>query len=171
SHKNGDPLTTSDGGPFNSIVSNDGSFVAYLSNASNVVAGQTQSARRFQIFLWNRNTNQSVLVSHSASSPTTATSGASFYPIMNADASYIAFYSAGSDVINGQVDANQDYDIFLYERATGLNTLVSHTQGTTSTTGTMRSLYTPISDDEHYLVHQSTEPDLAPTDLNTVYAG
>jgi hypothetical protein len=168
SHKSGDTLTTSDGGPFNSVVSNDGSFVAYLNNASNVVAGQTQSTRRFQIFLWNRDTNQSVLVSHSASSPTTATSGASFYPIINADASYVVFYSAGTDVISNQADANQDYDIFIYERATATNTLVSHTQGSTATTGLMRSLYPSISDDGHYVVYQSTAPDLVPNDLNNV---
>jgi WD40-like Beta Propeller Repeat len=168
SHISNDALTTSDGGPFNSVVSNDGSYVAYLSNASNVVSGQSQSTRRYQIFLWNRNTNQSVLISHNATSPTTATNGASFYPIMNADASYIVFYSAGTDLISGQVDANQDYDIFLYERATGTNTLVSHTQGSTSTTGLMRSLYPSISDDGRYVVYQSTAPDLVTNDLNNV---
>jgi hypothetical protein len=168
SHKSGDPLTTEDGGPFNSVLSDDGSFLAFLSNGSNLVSGQSQSSRRYQVFLWNRNTNQSVLISHNATSATTATNGASFYPIMNTDASYIAFYSAGTDVISGQVDANQDYDIFLYENASGTNTLVSHTQGSTSTTGAMRSLYPSISDDGRSVVYQSTAPDLVANDLNNV---
>jgi hypothetical protein len=166
SHKSGDALTTSDGGPFNSVVRDDGSFVAFLSNGSNLVAGQTQSTRRYQIFLWNRSTNQNVLVSHNASSSVTATNGASFYPVMSSDASYIAFYSAGTDVISGQVDANQDYDIFIYERATGSNTLVSHNQGSISTTGAMRSLYPDISADGRFVVYQSTAPDLVLNDLN-----
>lgn len=166
SHKAGDAARTSDGGPFNSVVSDDGAFVAYLSNASNAVAGQTQSAKRFQIFLWSRSNNQSVLVSHTASSPTTATNGASFYPIMNADASYLAFYSAGTDVIGNQIDGNQNFDIFLYERATGANTLVSHTQGSRSTTGAMVSLYPDVSADGRFVVYQSTAPDLVANDLN-----
>ncbi len=166
SHKSGNALTTSDGGPFNSVVSDDGSFVAFLSNSSNLVAGQSQSARRYQIFLWERSTNQTVLVSHNATSLTTATNGASFYPIVSADGSYIVFYSAGTDVVTNQVDANQNYDIFVYERATGANTLVSHTQGSTSTAGAMASLYPDISADGRYVVYQSTAPDLVPNDLN-----
>ena len=166
SHKTGELLTTSDGGPFNSVVSDDGSFVAFMSNASNHVAGQSQSAARYQVFLWNRNTGDILLVSHATNSATTAGDNGSFYPVMNADASYIAFYGSASNLVSGQVDANQNQDVFLYERATGINTLVSHTQSSTSTSGTMASLYPKISADGRYVVYQSTAPDLVANDLN-----
>jgi hypothetical protein len=165
-HSSANSSTTADGSSFNSVLSNDGSFVAFLSNSSNLVSGQTQSARRYEIFLWDRNTNQAVLVSHSASSITTATNGASYDPVLNADASYIAFYSAGTDLISNQVDANQNFDIFIFERATGTNTLVSHTAGSTSTTGSMAALYPAVSADGRFVVYQSAAPDLIAGDLN-----
>jgi len=165
-HKSGDAVTTSDGFSYNPVLSDDGSFLAFESNASNLVAGQTQSTRRFQIFLWNRNTGETKLLSHNSSSAMTATNGASFGHVMSADASYIAFYSAGTDLVSGQVDANQTYDTFLYERATGAITLVSHNQGLTSTAGTMQSVYPDISADGRFIVYQSTAPDLVGNDLN-----
>lgn len=166
SHRSGDFATTTDGSQFNSIVSDDGSFVAYLSNASNVVAGQSQPARRYQVFLWSRTSNQSVMVSHNATSQTAAPDGASFYPILDADASHVAFYSAGTDVVTDQVDLNQGMDVFVYERATGAIRLVSHTRGSATTTGAMGSIYPDVSGDGRYVVYQSTAPDLVANDLN-----
>jgi Tol biopolymer transport system component len=165
-HKSGNTVTTSDGFSFNPVLSDDGSFLAFESNASNLVAGQTQSARRFEIFLWNRSTGETKVLSHNASSATTATNGSSFGHVMSADASYIAFYSSGSDLVSGEVDANQTYDTFLYERATGAITLVSHQQGSTITAGAMQSVYPDISADGRYVVFQSTSPDLVANDLN-----
>jgi hypothetical protein len=168
SHAASDPLTTADGGPFNSVPSDDGGFIAFISNGSNLVAGQTQSARKYQVFLWNRITGETVLVSHNASSVTTAGNNASFDPVMNGDASYITYYGSATDLINVQGDANQNQDVFVYERATGTNTLVSHTQNSTTTAGLMTSLYPSISADGRFVVYQSTSPDLVGNDLNNV---
>jgi hypothetical protein len=167
-HKNVDPVTTATGSAFNSVLSDDGAFVAFMSNGSNLIAGQSQSAARYQIFLWNRNTGDTSLVSHTASSATTAGNNSGLYPVMNANASYIAFYSSATDLVAGQFDQNQNHDVFLYERATGTNTLISHTQNSTSTTGLMASLYPEISSDGRYVVYQSTAPDLVANDLNNV---
>jgi hypothetical protein len=166
SHKASDAQTTSAGSTFNSVLSNDGAFVAFMSNSPDIVPGQTQSASRFQIFLWNRSTNTSVLVSHNSSSATTAGNQGSFYPVLNADASYIAFYGLATDLVVNEADANQDQDVYLYERATGAITLVSHGTGSTTTAGTAASLYPEISGDGRYVVYQSTAVNLVANDLN-----
>jgi WD40-like Beta Propeller Repeat len=157
-HTSTSATKTSNGFSFNPVLSNDGSFLAFLSNTSDLVTGQTEDARRYDIFLWDRATGQTALISHAAGSPTTAANGASFGAVMSMSANYIAFYSAGTNLVSTQVDANQTYDLFLYERATGLNTLVSHTQGSTTSTD--------ISADGNRVVYQSTAPDLVANDLN-----
>jgi hypothetical protein len=166
SHRAGDDLTTSGGSTFNSVLSSDGAFVAFMSNSPDLVAGQTQSASRFQIFLWNRATHQTVLVSHNSGSPTTAGNQGSFYPVLNADGSYIAFYGLASDLIANEVDQNQTQDVYLYERATGAITLVSHIAGSTTTADAAASLYPEISADGRYVVYQSSGSNLAANDLN-----
>ncbi|HJT80812.1 MAG TPA: hypothetical protein VJ719_06415 [Chthoniobacterales bacterium] len=166
SHRAGDSLTTSGGSTFNSVLSSDGAFVAFMSNSPDIVAGQTQSAARYQVFLWNRSTNTSVLVSHSSSSATTAGNNGSFYPVLNADASYVAFYGLATDLVPNGNDVNQDQDVFVYERATGNVTLVSHNAGSPTNAGTGASLYPEISADGRYVVYQSSAVDLVGNDLN-----
>ena len=165
-HKSDSLTTTGEGSNFNSIMSNDGAFVAFLSNGGNFVPGQTQPARRLQVFLWTRATNQNVLVSHAASSATTAADGAAANPIVNADGSFVAYYHAGADVITNQVDGNQTFDVFIYERASGTNTLVSHIAGNTTTTGSNSALFPQLSADARYLTFQSTSASYVANDLN-----
>src|SRR5581483_3325386 len=166
SHKAGDSLRTGGGSTFNSVLSGDGAFVAFMSNGPDYVAGQTQSAAKYQLFLWNRSTNETVLVSHNASSATTAGNNGSFYPVLNADGSYVAFYGLATDLVANENDVNQDQDVFLYERATGAITLVSHMTGSTTTAGTMASLYPEITADGRYVVYQSSAANLVANDLN-----
>ncbi len=164
SHAAGTPLTTADGLAFNPVLTGDGSAIAYLSNASNLVAGQTEDARRYDVFLWSRDTGASVLVNHSVSSPTTAANGQAGSLAMTADGRFITFQSAGTDLIATQVDPNQaSFDVFVYERATGTNTLVSHRDGLPNTTGSATAIFPSISGDGRFIAYQSPAVDLTPS--------
>lgn len=167
-HAAGVAATTSNGFSFGPVPSADGAWLAYTSNASNLVPGQTEDARRYDIFLWNRTTGESALVNHAAGSPVTAgNSSASFHDI-SADGNYIAYHSPATNLVATQADANQASDVFFYDRATATNRLISHTPGAATTTGNASAIFPAMSADGAYVIFQSTSANLVPQDLNNV---
>ncbi len=114
-------------------LSGDGRYVAYLSNASNLVAGQTVQ-RNGQIFLYDRTTGTNVLASHASASSTVPSNGSGpDRPVLSEDGRYVAFLSAATDLVAGQVAAGFVYNLFLYDRDTGSVTLPSHVDGSPNT--------------------------------------
>jgi Tol biopolymer transport system component len=109
-------------------ASADGRYVAFVSPGLNLVAGQVDDTGAADIFLRDRTTGQTTLVSHVAGSPLTA-AGASGSFSISADGAYVLFESSGTHVAAGQVDANEGADVFVWERATNTTLLVSHRAG------------------------------------------
>ena len=75
SHAAGSTTTAADAPSGSSAlvsISNDGRYVCYGSGATNLVSGQTNSSGFGDVFVFNRTTGTSALVSHAASSTTTA---------------------------------------------------------------------------------------------------
>lgn len=167
-HAAGTPTTTSDGFSFNPVPSADGAWLAYISNSANLVPGQTEDARRFDIFLWSRATGESVFVSHAADSQTTAANAIASFPIITADGRHVTFSSSATNLVAGQADANRATDVFTYDRTTGANLLVSHTPGTTTTTGNSGAIFPALSADGAYISFQSTAANLVAQDLNNL---
>ena len=100
-------------------LSADGRYMAFESTANNLVAGDTNN--RSDIFIHDRLTKQTTRVS-------VATGGAqgnnhSHHPSLSADARYVAFNSAASNLVAG--DTNGFYDVFIHDRLTGQTTRVS----------------------------------------------
>ena len=85
---------------------------------------------------------------------------------MSDDASYIAFTSRATDLVARQVSVFGD-DIFVYERATGLNTLVSHEAGTPATEGNQASDTSVISGDGNWIAFRSSATNLAFGQMDT----
>jgi Tol biopolymer transport system component len=129
SHRAGSTALASGGASTAPTSSSDGRFVAFLSSATDLVAGGTSGN---QLFLFDRQAGTSVLVSHAAGPPGASANDASSKPSIAADGSYVAFVSLATDLVAGQVDAVTTEDVFLYERDTGLNRLVSHAQAAPS---------------------------------------
>lgn len=100
-------------------LSADGRYVAFVSSAANLVAGDTNDAS--DIFVRDRLSRTTVRVSV-ASDGTEATGGSSS-PAVSADGRYIAFSSEASNLVAG--DSNAQSDVFVHDRITGETRRVS----------------------------------------------
>src|SRR5260370_3223903 len=115
------------GDSFAESMSSDGRFVAFESAASDLVPGQNDYNQNHDVFLYDRVAGTRTLVSHASSSLTTAANSNSFGGLISADGNFVVFASNGTDLVPNQIGSNTINNVFLYDRATGKNTLVSHT--------------------------------------------
>lgn len=173
SHAAGSSLQATNGGANGQSlgISLDGRYVAFSSNAVNLVSGQTDANGGSDYFLYDRVTGAVTLVTHAAGSPTTTGNGPAVpaLPALSADGRYFAYLSAATDLVQGQVDTNNNPDLFLFDRVTGTNTLITRKAGTTATTGTGGSFTIAwISDDGRYVAFSCFCTDIVPgqIDLN-----
>ena len=97
----------------------DARFVAFESDASNLVQGDTNAAR--DIFVHDRQTGETTRVSVD-SDGNEATYGAD-WPAISGDGRHVAFASVSPDLVQG--DTNAAEDIFVHDRQTGETTRVS----------------------------------------------
>jgi Tol biopolymer transport system component len=120
------PTRSGNNTSFGPVVSADGRFVAYLSGATDLVAGQNDANGDAQdVFLFDRLTGATALVSHVAGSALTTPNGSSHGPTLSADGRYVAFGSNGTDLVPGVADTNGEPEAFLYDRLSGAVTWVS----------------------------------------------
>lgn len=102
-------------------VSGDGRFVVFMSNATNLVDGDTNAAS--DIFVRDTRLGTTTLVS--VSSDGVQGSAASVQPTISTDGRYIAFSSSSANLADN--DTNGKNDIFVRDMASGTTTLVSRT--------------------------------------------
>lgn len=107
-------------------ISADGNFVVFSSEASNLVASDSNGAVR-DIFVFNRTDNSTTLISQNQQRSGSG-NGVSSEPSISQDGRFVAFTSAAPDLVAG--DTNAATDIFLYDLSTGAMNRVS-----TSTAG------------------------------------
>jgi len=159
--------TTAAGGALSSVLSADGSWVAFASTATNLVAGQTDGNGASNLFLYSQATGANVLVSHAAGAATTAANASSGDQLsLSADGSQIAYLSTATDLVDGQVDGSDSPDIFLYDRAAGTSSLVSHASMSATTVGNSYSVQPILSADGRYVAYLSASSNLVAGDTN-----
>ncbi len=137
--RTGEPSLTAGGESFVSLqtpsVSADGRWVAFISDAVNLVPGQKDGNDDFDVFLHDRLTERTILVSHAAGSATRTGNGTSWRAMVSDNGRWVSFQSAATDLVRGQTDLNGGFDVFLFDRGTGRTTLLSHAAGAPTTTG------------------------------------
>lgn len=148
------------GHSYNGRISADGRYVAFLSSASDLVANDTNNA--IDVFLRDLQAGTTILVSRRNAGGGSGNSG-SDEPVINADGRYVAFISFAMDLI-----ANDDTfsrDVYLFDRVTGTNRLVSVNRfGTRPAAG---DSYVPsISANGRYIAFESAATNLVANDLN-----
>ncbi|MGQ9666706.1 MAG: TolB family protein [Anaerolineae bacterium] len=102
-----------------SAMSADGRYVAFVSSATNLVSGDTNSVS--DVFVRDRLLGTTERVS--VASDGTEGNGASSSPAVSADGRYVAFSSEASNLVAG--DTNGQSDVFVHDRQTGQTWRVS----------------------------------------------
>ncbi len=146
-------------------ISGDGRFVAFRSDSTNLVSGDTNNA--FDVFVHDRlasTTGRTTLVSrHSLGPYGDADSG---HPSISGDGRFVAFESDATNLVSG--DSNNRQDVFVHDRlasTTGRTTLVSrHSAGTY---GNDDSSDPSISGDGRFVAFASFADNLVSGDTNT----
>ena len=173
SHTSFSPVTGGNRVSWSPVISADGRFVAFQSEATNLVAGQSDFPSSQDIFVFDRTTGGIALVSRSASSAAMTGNQPSRSPVISADGRFIAFLSHATDIVPGQADTNSTVDVFLWDRITGTTELVSHLSSSPTTAGNVGSNLTflastgSFSADGRFLVYESHAIDLVSGGVDT----
>jgi Ca2+-binding RTX toxin-like protein len=141
-------------------ISADGRFVAFSSDASNLVPGDTNDET--DIFVRDTLTNTTTRVSlDSAGNQANFGSNGDFS--ISADGRFVAFSSAATNLVPG--DTNRDYDIFVRDRLTNTTTRVS--VDSAGNQGNRGSYSASISADGRFVAFDSNAPNLVPGGTNS----
>ena len=152
--------TQSDFGSEDPKISADGRYVAFQSDATNLVAGDTNGAS--DIFVHDRQTGTTERVS-------VATGGAeggapSLQPRLSGNGRYVAFSSDAVNLVGG--DTNGATDVFVRDRQAATTIRVSVDSSGAQATGT--SPLGAISFDGRFVTFASDAPDLVAGDTNGI---
>jgi len=140
-------------------ISADARYVAFQSEASNLVAGDTNGVG--DVFVHDRQTGITERVS--VDSAGSEGNVSSTLPAISADGRYIAFESMASNLV--AADTNGIEDIFVHDRQTGVTERVSVDSAGSEVNGPS---YDPaISADGRYVAFPSDASNLVPGDTKT----
>ena len=151
----------SNGDSFSGSLSSDGRYVAFSSNATNLVAGDTNG--KFDIFVRDL-TAGGVTTRVSVATGGGQSNGDSYLPAISGDGRYVAYSSTATNLVAG--DTNGKSDVFLYDRNFGTTTRV--TVGTGGAQANGDSLFPALSADGTVVGFTSFASNLVPGDTNSV---
>lgn len=139
SRRHDNPVVEADKPSGAPLVSHDGAWVAFDSQAIDLVNGQVDSASSLDVFLFDV-TRRAVpdanrLVSHEAGDQKKAGNGSSFESDISDDGSYVAYQSNATNLDSNQKDTNGVLDAFLYNRLWDLSVVATRRKASISITG------------------------------------
>lgn len=141
-------------------ISADGRYVAFASDASNLVSGDTNGTT--DVFIHDRQLKVTARLSLSTSSG--QGNGSSLSPLISADARYVAFSSYASNLVAG--DTNGSSDTFVRDRQAGTTVRASVDSSGAQGNAGAHAYYHSISGDGRYVVFQSQSSNLVTGDTN-----
>ncbi|WP_020563965.1 TolB family protein [Methylosarcina fibrata] len=142
------------------VISGNGRYVAFASEASNLVLGDTNNVS--DVFVRDLLTGTTRRVSVNGSGGQGL--GESEYPSISPDGRYVAFASATADLVPG--DTNGYLDVFVRDLKTGVTKRAS--LDSSGNQGNEGSLETSVSANGRYVVFQSYASNLVENDNNGV---
>ena len=142
-------------------VSTDGRFVAFVSIAPNLVAGDTN--RTADVFVRDRALHTTERVSVATDGAEAQGESGLYAPSITPDGRFVAFASLAPNLVPG--DTNGTWDIFLHDRATGTTERESLSSG--GTQGNGPSISRPaLSADGRFVAFESSASNLVSGDEN-----
>ena len=140
-------------------ISANGRYVAFVSNATNLVPGDTNGKSDVFVYHVTTGTTTRVSVGSAGAEANSASSG----PSLSTDGRYVAFGSGASNLVAG--DSNGKADVFVHDQTTGVTTLVSTDSSGNQANG---SSYLPeISADGRWVAFISQANNLVASDTNS----
>ncbi len=140
-----------------SVVSNDGRFVAFASDASNLVPNDTNNSSDIFVHDLFTSTTERVSVDSTGGEG----NGRSVAPALSADGRFVAFWSNASNL--GPGDPTSNWDVFVHDRNTGV------TEGVTAgSSGPLARPLVALSTDGRLVAFSSDYSGLVVNDTNGV---
>ncbi|MPZ53280.1 MAG: hypothetical protein GEU79_11210 [Acidimicrobiia bacterium] len=150
-----------DMGSFMPAISDTGRYIAFSSNATNLVPGDTNNT--FDIFVHDTETGDTTRVS--VNSDGVDGNSGSYGPGISADGRYVSFESHATNLVPGDTTGDES-DVFLHDIESGETSRLSvHSDGTPAIGHSFASV---ISADGRYVAFQSDAPNLVDGDTNNV---
>jgi WD40-like Beta Propeller Repeat len=136
-------------------VSSDGRFVAFSTDAENVLPNDTNGCR--DVVVRDLLLSANLLVS--ASTNNLPANNFATGPVISGDGRFVAFTSTANNLVPG--DSNKALDVFVRDMQTGLSTLISVNASGTGP-GNKDSISPLISTNGRFVLFHSAATDLAP---------
>jgi Tol biopolymer transport system component len=147
-------------GSSNPTISRDGTVVAFMSGASNLVSGDTNGW--IDVFVCELGTGRIERVSLSSSGE--QGNGDSILPALSADGRFVGFKSIATNLVAG--DLNNLVDVFVHDRQTGITERVS--VGHDGSNANDFSFPPSLSNDGRFVTFGSAATNLIANDNNKV---
>ncbi len=141
-------------------ISADARFVAFWSDASNLVGGDTNGVE--DVFVRDRQTGTTELVSVATGG--TQGNARSRYPSISSDGRFVAFWSDASNLVAG--DTNGSADVFVRDRQTLTTVRVSVATGGAQGNANSLNAFSSISADGRFVAFESDATNLVAGDTN-----
>lgn len=144
------------------VISADGRYVAFASDATNIVQGDTNGYR--DVFEYDRQSGKTIRVTVASDGTQTDNGTQVFALSISSDGKYVAFASLATTLIPN--DTNKVWDIFVHDRDKQETTRVSvSSDGQQADAG---SYGVSISADGRYVAFGSNAANLVPDDTNNL---
>jgi Tol biopolymer transport system component len=143
---------------YDTVLTPDARYVAFVSDASNLVPGDTNGQP--DVFVRDRTTGTVERVS--VASDGTQANNWSYGAVISADGRYVAFYSYATNLVNAE--PHYYSDVYVHDRATHTTERVS--VASDGTTGDSYSFSPSISADGRYVAFESYATNLVAGDTN-----
>lgn len=140
------------------VITPDGRFIAFESEASNLVRGDQNQAS--DVFVYDPKRRK--LVRASVTSDGSELTGSSRHPALSADGRFVAFESNATNL--EPADQGSDPDIYVHDFQTGATRLVS--AGIDGAPSNRQCWNPAISADGRYVAYESFASNLVPDDTN-----
>ena len=140
-------------------ISGDGRYIAFVSSATNLVAGDTNGFD--DIFVYDRQVESITRIS--VAPGVLQANDRSQNPAISFDGQFIAFASRATNLVSG--DTNNALDVFRYEMSSG--TIARVSVSSPGAEGNFFSDFPAISSDGRYIAFSSVANNLVPNDTNS----
>ncbi|MCW2761706.1 MAG: TolB-like protein [Marmoricola sp.] len=153
-----------DGSSFSPTISGAGRYVAFLSQATNLVAGDTNGFT--DVFRRDLSLQRTLLVSRDRNGGPADAGALQGAPDLSSDGKLVVFHSEATDLVPS--DLNNEPDVFRRNMASGVTTLVSVTSNEQQVTGfgSFHTVRMGISGSGRFVAFSSDASGLTPDDHN-----